>query len=165
MNQKHLHLLQDMPIFGGISDAALTFICENSQKRRVSAGDYFFYEGDIASSMFVLERGGVAVYRKWLSLDYKLRELVKGDCFGEMALMSFSHRSASVKAIENCSALELSVELLQDVYAKYPDQYTIIQMNMGREVCRRLCDSDHRLFLNDLEKFNLYQSGQAYKVF
>jgi len=165
MNAKHLSLLQDMPIFGGISDEVLNFICQNNQQRQINAGDYFFYEGDIASSMFVLERGGVAVYRKWLSLDYKLRELVKGDCFGEMALMSFSHRSASVKAIENCSALEISVDQLQDVYTRFPEQYTIIQMNMGREVCRRLRDSDHRLFLNDLEKFNLYQSGHAYKVF
>jgi len=165
MNVKHLRLLQDMPIFGGVSDETLNFICENNQNRQVKAGDYFFYEGDIATSMFVLEHGGVAVYRKWLSLDYKLRELVKGDCFGEMALMSFSHRSASVKAMENCSALEISVDQLRDVYTKFPDQYTIIQMNMGREVCRRLRDSDHRLFLNDLEKFNLYQSGHAYKVF
>jgi len=165
MNEKHLRLLQDMPIFGGISKEALEFICENSKKRRVNAGDFFFNEGDVATSMFVLERGGIAVYRKWLSLDYKLRELVKGDCFGEMALMDFSHRSASVKAIENCTALEISVDLLQDVLAKFPDQFTIIQMNMGREVCRRLRDSDHRLFLNDLEKFNLYQSGHAYKVF
>ena len=165
MKELRLRLLQEMPIFGGITLVALHCMLDNCQVKSVSAGDFFFYEGDDANAMYVLEAGRVAVYRKWQSLDYKLREMSKGDCFGEMALMDFSHRSAAVKAIEDCSALEITTTQLQEVYARYPEQFTIIQMNMGREVCRRLRDADHRLFLNDLEKYNICQSQQAYHMF
>ncbi len=75
-----------------------------------------------------------------------LRTLEQGDCFGEMALMDMKSRSASVLALEACSAIELSAGCLFELYEHDLEQFTLIQMNMGREVSRRLRETDDHLF-------------------
>lgn len=145
MSESRLTLLQNMPIFGGITDDTLKFLFDLTSTVSILKGDYFFHDGDQAISMFVLEQGKVAVLKTWKGQDYLLRYLEKGDCFGEMALMDFSSRSASVLAIEDCTAIEISLQALYEIYKKDLEQFTLIQMNMGREVSRRLRDVDQLL--------------------
>jgi CRP/FNR family cyclic AMP-dependent transcriptional regulator len=96
--------------------------------------------------MFVLEAGKAAVLKSWRGQDYLLRTLKEGDCFGEMAVMDLCPRSASVRAVEDCTAIRISAANLYQVYAQDLKQFALIQMNMGREVCRRLRESDNRRF-------------------
>ena len=141
-----IKLLQRMPIFGAIRDDALEFIVDQTRSVAVRAGTYFFREEDEALSMFVLETGRVAILKNWLGEELLVRELGPGDCFGEMALMDLLPRSASVRALEDCLALELLPSTLLALYERDMEQFTLIQMNMGREVCRRLRATDEILF-------------------
>ena len=141
-----LELLQTMPIFGAISDDTLRFLLERATDVRVAKDDYFFRENDQGSSMFVLEKGRVAVFKSWVGQTQSLAYLNRGDCFGEMALIEMGARSASVQATEDCAAIELSIDMLHDLYQHDLEQFTIIQMNMSREVSRRLRKADDRLF-------------------
>jgi CRP-like cAMP-binding protein len=68
-----------------------------------------------------------------------------------MALMDFCPRSASVGAVEDCTAIRISAVDLYKVYAQDLKQFSLIQMNMGREVCRRLRYSNNRLFSVGME--------------
>ena len=146
MKQTQLQILQEMPVFGGISEDALLFLLQKTQQIRINKDEFFFREKDRGSSMFVLETGTVAVIKNLQEQDYLLAALGPGDCFGELALIDFYPRSASVKALETCRAIELSTSALHELYARDLKQFTIIQMNMGREVSRRLRDADERLF-------------------
>jgi CRP-like cAMP-binding protein len=146
MLQVRLELLQRMPIFGAINDDALRFLLERAQGVDVPAGGYFFRENDAASTMYVLEAGRVEVIRNWHGRDLFLRELGPGDCFGEMALMDLFPRSASVRALEDCRAIVLANSDLLDLYEHDVEQFALVQMNMGREVCRRLRATDELLF-------------------
>lgn len=146
MHQARIEMLQAMPIFGGIQEGALRVLVELAPEVVVKKDDFFFRENDQASSMFVLETGKVAVLKSWQGRECLLRHLGKGDCFGEMALMDLFPRSASIRAVEDCTAIELSAENLYRLYEKDLQQFAIIQMNMGREVCRRLRQSDEELF-------------------
>jgi CRP-like cAMP-binding protein len=94
--------------------------------------------------MFVLEAGKAAVLKSWGGQEYLLRTLKEGDCFGEMAIMDLFPRSASVRAVEDCTAIRLSAANLYQVCAQDPKQFALIQMNMGREVCRRLREADNQ---------------------
>ena len=143
---KRIALLQGMPVFGGIREDTLTFLLGLAASVSVPADGFFFREDDEAQSMFVLETGKAAVLRRWKGHQYLLSHLEKGDCFGEMSLMDMRHRSASVVAVESCRAIELSSASLFAVYERDLEQFTLIQMNMGREVSRRLRDADERLF-------------------
>ena len=141
-----IELLQGMPIFGAIREDVLRSLLEQANVIAVPAGGYYFREGDDARGMFVLESGCAAVLKDWEGRKYKLHEFHRGDCFGEMALMDLMPRSASVKALEDCSAIELRPDHLMRLFEHDVEQFALIQMNMGREVCRRLRATDERLF-------------------
>lgn len=146
MQLKRLELLQRMPIFGGIRDEVLEHLVEMARPCRVAAGDYYFREGDQAEAMYVLEAGRAAVLKSWQGRHYLLRHLELGDCFGEMALIDLLPRSASVRAAVDCIALELTPGNLHRLFEHDSEQFTLIQMNIGRELSRRLRATDELLF-------------------
>jgi CRP/FNR family cyclic AMP-dependent transcriptional regulator len=141
-----IELLQGMPVFGAIGDGALAFLLERSRNVEVAAGAYFFREGDRSESMFVLERGRVEVLKHWQARDFVLHSFGPGDCFGEMALLDLAPRSASVRAVEDCTALEIGAAALYALCKHDTEQFALIEMNIGREVCRRLRATDDALF-------------------
>jgi CRP-like cAMP-binding protein len=63
-----------------------------------------------------------------------------------MALMDLCPRSASVLAEEDCRAIELTAADLLRLFERDAEQFALIQMNIGREVCRRLRTTDDLLF-------------------
>jgi CRP/FNR family transcriptional regulator, cyclic AMP receptor protein len=146
MQQARIELLQRMPIFGGVRADILQFLLGLCPVESVSKNEFFFREGDQADSMFVLEAGKVAVLKSWDGEDCLLRTLEQGDCFGEMAVMDLGPRSASVRAVEDCTAIRISAANLYQVYSQDLKQFALIQMNMGREVCRRLRELNNRVF-------------------
>ena len=146
MQLLRLELLQRMPIFGAIRDDALLFLLDQAREVSVAAGAYFFSENDQANSMFVLESGRVVVFKSWQGRDVVLNHMQAGDCFGEMALMDLCPRSASVRAETDCVAIEFGSGDLMRLFERDAEQFALIQMNMGREVCRRLRSTDEMLF-------------------
>jgi len=137
MHGARIELLQRMPVFGGIRTEVLQFLLTLCPIASVAANEFFFREGDNGDSMFVLEMGKAAVLKSWRGQDYLLGTLNEGDCFGEMAVMDHCPRSASVRAVEDCVAIHISAADLYQVYAQDLKQFALMQMNMGREVCRR----------------------------
>ncbi len=146
MQEARIELLQRMPIFGGIQTEILQFLLALCPIVSVRTNELFFREHDQGDAMFVLEKGEAAVLKSWRGQDYLLQTMKEGDCFGEMAVMDHCPRSASVRAVKDCVAIRISTANLYEVYAQDIKQFALIQMNMGREVCRRLREADNRLF-------------------
>jgi len=151
MEDARIKLLKSMPIFGGIKADTLEFLLPFCQTVSVAKNDFFFREGDDGTSMYVLENGAAAVEKSWQGHDHLLQTMKAGDCFGEMAVMDMGARSASVRALEECAAIEISAANLYKVYAHDLKQFAMIQMNMGREVCRRLRAVDDQLFVSKMD--------------
>ena len=146
MHEARIELLQRMPIFGGIRTEILQFLLALCPIESVPTNEFFFREHDQGDSMFVLEMGKAVALKSWRGQDYLVQTLKEGDCFGEMAVMDHCPRSASVRAVKDCIAIRISAANLYGVYAEDLKQFALIQMNMGREVCRRLREADNRLF-------------------
>ena len=146
MSENRIDLLQRMPVFGAASAETLAFILETTRDFVVPTGGYFFREGDEAGSMFVLESGRVEVLREYGGQKVRLCELGPGDCFGEMSLIECRNRSAAVKALTNCTAIELPLDTLHTLYERDLKQFVLIQMNIAREISRRLRTADKLLF-------------------
>lgn len=152
MDESHLRLLQDMPVFGGLQRETLEFVAARAPVVEVAKGDYFFQENEDGNTMYVLESGEVSILKSWEEREYVLRYLHAGDCFGEIALLDLFPRSASVLATTNCRALELSAGLLYDLCRSYQEQCTLIYMNVARELARRARAADQRMFLERVER-------------
>jgi len=146
MPEARIELLQHMPVFGGIRADVLQTLLDLCLVVSIPKNEYFFREHDQADSMFVIESGKVAVLKNRRGQEHLLKVLKEGDCFGEMAVTDLSPRSASVQAVEACTAIRISAANLYKLYEQDAKQFALIQMNMGREVSRRLREADDRLF-------------------
>lgn len=150
-----IELLRQMAAFGGLKTESLNLILADSANRIIKEGEFFFHAGDSADSLFILESGSVVIQRDWQGAPIELGQLHAGDCFGEMSLIDFQPRSASVKAQSDCQAIEIPTRVLRALYQQDVEQYAMIMMNLGREVSRRLRAADQRLF--ELQQFSEHQ--------
>jgi CRP-like cAMP-binding protein len=146
MTLSQVQLLQTMPIFGGINEKILGYLLEFTREVTRPQGAYFFHEKDPGDSMFVLERGEVDIVKTWKDHAYFLRKIGIGDCFGILTLLDLGPRSGSAIARRNCTAIEISSANMYQIYKKDPEQFMLMQMNLGREVSRRLREADTQLF-------------------
>lgn len=147
MNEsEQIQLLQNIPIFGGMRADNLAFILERASRHAFSQGEFLCREGDPANEFFILEAGTVAILKQWDKQDYLLSRLGAGDCLGEMALIDYFPRSASAVAETECEALSLTARILEELYHKDLEQFALIQMNMARELSRRLRHASEQLF-------------------
>jgi CRP-like cAMP-binding protein len=146
MGTARIELLQLMPVFGAASAETIEFLLAAAPVLALPCGAYFFHEGDPPKGMFVLETGRVTVFKGWQGHRLLLGRLGQGDCFGEMALLDLFPRSASVRADEDCSAIEITSANLFRLYERNLEQFTLIQMNIAREMSRRLRSTDELLF-------------------
>ncbi len=146
MDAENVSLLKNMPVFGAVSDETLVFILNRCRRVSRDADEFFFRESDPATAMYVIQSGRVAVVREHAGHQYRLAELAVGDCFGEMALIECAARSAAVAALEPCQTLELGLDVLHALYEQDVEQFVLIQMNLGREVSRRLRAAADQIF-------------------
>ena len=147
MNAARVQLLQGMPIFGALREDALDCLLYSAASVVRQAGECYFREGDQhGQSVYVVERGGVRVHKRWQGGEWALKELGVGDCFGEMALLDLEPRSASVCAVtDDTCAIEFGADALHRLFSQDPEQFALLQMNIAREVCRRLRVADEML--------------------
>ena len=141
-----LALLRDMPIFGAVPDRALDYLNQRAERTAVAAGHWFFHQGDRGETMYVLRSGRVEVQRTLGDRVEIIGRLGGGDCFGEMALIALSPRRAGVRAVEDCLALGVGNALLYQLYGADPEAFTLIMMNLARELSRRLRQTEAMLF-------------------
>ncbi|MGB1110930.1 MAG: Crp/Fnr family transcriptional regulator [Gammaproteobacteria bacterium] len=146
MDNEDRRLIGNTPIFGGLKDSTIDFLIGDFEPVRRAAGEVFFREDEPGHSVFVMRAGRVTVGKDWKNSHVVLRELKRGDCFGEMALLDQESRSATVTAYDDSAAFEIPLIRLQQLYDRDLEQYLAIHMNMARIVSERLRSADDRLF-------------------
>jgi CRP-like cAMP-binding protein len=161
MKAARLKVLQNMPIFGAIREDILEILLESATITEFAAEDYIFREDDIGMSLFVLEEGQAHVTKLLEGHEYIVHTLNPGDCFGEMALIDMGPRSANVVCLKPCRTIEIFQHHLLAIYKHDIEQFTLVQMNMAREVCRRLRKADRQLFTSRTDFAELPKRGSA----
>jgi len=146
MTEERIEVLQNTPIFGGIREDILKLVLDDATEVSLPEGDFLFEENDPGDTMYVLEEGQVVILKLFEKIHYRLNYLGEGDCIGEMSLIDLGPRSASVLAMTDCKAIALKNGVLLKVYEKDLEQFAMIQMNMGRELSRRLRVANEALY-------------------
>mgnify|MGYP000852572636 CR=1 FL=1 len=139
---KTARFLQEQPVFGGVDDHAMEAIMPLLREVDFAAGEVIVREGDDGDAMFVICSGSVEVLKAGSesdgSLGKRIAVLHVGDVFGEMELIDMQRRSATVRAIEPVSALALANGDLFRIYESDMPTFTLIVLNLARELSRRL---------------------------
>ena len=90
--------LMDAPMFGDLDTDELSRIAEIMQIQRLEPGEMVFREGDPGDAWYVVYEGEVEVLKGGADGDRAIALLGRRACFGEMAILDGSPRSASVRA-------------------------------------------------------------------
>lgn len=137
--------LQNIAIFGGLLEPSMEHVVQRLRRRQLPAGELVLNEGDRAGEMFVVEDGEVEVlvHREpseacHIPGDLVLAVLRRGACFGEMSLLDIQPRSATVRTRSPSSLLVLGYRDLQALQLQDNETFTMLVMNIAREVSRRL---------------------------
>jgi CRP/FNR family cyclic AMP-dependent transcriptional regulator len=139
-------LLAQTPIFGGLPERALATIVGAARTIRVAAGQRLISEDDLAVSMFVVCDGEVEICKRGRNgAEFCLAILRRGDCVGEMSLIDIQHRSATVRAVGDAVLLVLDQAAIAKLYETDLEAYTLLVLNIAREISRRLRRADQVL--------------------
>jgi CRP-like cAMP-binding protein len=112
-----LVLLGKIPLFAGISTEQLLAVSEIAEDVEFSSGEEVFRKGSMGQHLYVLVKGEVKV----LSGDLHLATLKAGECFGELALLDHSTRTATIRALGPITCLKLARTDFEDLLDVSPD--------------------------------------------
>ncbi len=114
-------LLQAVSLFEGLSESDLRELAEQVVERPFRAGDVIFDQGDIGTAMYVVASGHVNIHLPGEhSRRISLKDIAKGEFFGELSLFDHQPRSASALATTDVVLLELTAETLSAYLERRP---------------------------------------------
>jgi CRP/FNR family transcriptional regulator, cyclic AMP receptor protein len=107
--QDTIHLLESIDLFAGISRKDLIFLAQRVALHQYRAGEVIFNYGEIGSIMYIVVSGEVNIYLPGeASRRISLKDISRGEYFGELALFDNQPRSASALATTNIEVLEIT---------------------------------------------------------
>lgn len=125
--------LKSIELFSQIPGEELAQVALISTEETRETGEEIFAEGDAGDALYLVLDGRVKVHKR----DRVIAELGDRECFGEMAILDTSPRSATVTAGETTRLLRIGREDFQEILADKPD----IALGIIKVLSRRLRDA------------------------
>jgi CRP/FNR family transcriptional regulator, cyclic AMP receptor protein len=125
-----VELVRRIPLFADCTKAELNEVALSADEREAEAGARLTEEGRRGREFFILVEGAVAVRRG----GRKLADLGPGDWFGEIAILTYKPRSATVTATSPVRLLVISDRAFRLVVETTPR----IALKVLRSVAERL---------------------------
>ena len=123
-----LDVLAQVPLFQALSQGEVSRLAEQGRHRHFPAGSHLMRQGDHAASLYILLEGQVRVERSHpeLTQPVRLALLGPGEIVGEIGLLDEGPRTATVTAMKETEALELTAPVLAQVILEHPDVGTAL---------------------------------------
>jgi len=128
-------LLHSIPLFEGLGDDDLLALSNALGHRHFDAGEMIFAQGDRGSAMYIVESGDVNIHLPGeSSRRISLKDISRGEYFGELALFDDKPRSASALATTPAVLLELQRETLENYLDRRPRTAMAILRTMSERL-------------------------------
>jgi hypothetical protein len=109
------------PLFEGFEQAELAAVIRGLQFLSFQPGDIMVGEGAPGDSMFIIAEGTAKAYIKdRKGYPMMIKELVTGDFFGEVSVLTGKPRTATVTAATEVEVLELDKKTLDSISESHP---------------------------------------------
>jgi CRP/FNR family transcriptional regulator, cyclic AMP receptor protein len=116
-------VLSGIPLFADVlAPDQLAVLAAGSHPAFFRSGTLLMSQGDLGGSMFAIVDGVVSVnFADQEGHEQIVAKLGPGEIVGEMSVFTGDRRTATVSALTNVDALEISRAALEKVFAKSPD--------------------------------------------
>ena len=113
--------LKQVPLFSSMDAQEISDVRAIMDENAYAPGQVIFREGDRGEWLYIVTDGEVEVLKSLPGHDAQpLRRLGPGECFGEIALVSDTARSATVRALSPTNVLAVDREAFQAMFASLP---------------------------------------------
>lgn len=137
-----VNFLTQVPIFANMQAEQLQSLPPKLQRRHFQRGEVVFHQDDPADRMHIIVEGRVKI--SITSEDGRERDIAllePGDCFGEMALLDGSSRSATATAVDSSETLVLYRQDFLDFMNEHPE----VAFHVNSLLVQRLRNSNQML--------------------
>ncbi|KAF2832366.1 camp-dependent protein kinase-like protein regulatory subunit [Ophiobolus disseminans] len=86
--------LEEVPLLSSLTPYERSKIADALETKKYPPGTVIIQEGDVGESFYILESGDAEVFKR--GVDQPVKRYIKGDYFGELALLNDAPRAASV---------------------------------------------------------------------
>jgi CRP/FNR family cyclic AMP-dependent transcriptional regulator len=151
-----VELLRTIPLFEGLAEDDLAALASAVTRRPFRAGEMIFAQGDLGSEMYIVAEGHVNIHLPGnASRRVSLKDIARGEYFGELALFDDKPRSASALATTDAVLLELTRHTLSAYLERRPKAAMAILRTMGerlRQTNAMLSDRAAKNVVKELEE-------------
>jgi uncharacterized membrane protein len=148
--------LRQVPLFESLDNEAASKLCHLLESLDCKAGTSLFRAGDEGDAMYLIERGKVRIcVRATDEREVTLTELVRGDFFGEMALLDGQRRSADAIVAEDARLAVLSREHFLSFVRSSPN----VGLEMLTALANRLRHTDELLRRSATRNVNVEEAA------
>ncbi|MCK4541239.1 MAG: cyclic nucleotide-binding domain-containing protein [Spirochaetales bacterium] len=139
-----LTALHNNSLFGGITEDEIEKIRHFFQVEKFTKGQFIEKEGKEGDRIYFIVQGSVEILKALTHKEKNRRITVlkEGDTFGEMELIDVQPCAASVRALEDTTTLTLTNRGLYEVSKTNLKTFSLLIMNLAREISRRLRKMD-----------------------
>ena len=138
-------LLNNITIFAGFTKEQYSTIGCLLEKIVYQDGDVIFEQGSEPSHIYIIEKGKVKLFLGDNKTPLELIEFAQGACFGETAVIGIQPHAAMAVAEGHTELIVLSRKALLSLYKTDLELFSILILNIAREACRRLYQTDQVL--------------------
>jgi uncharacterized membrane protein len=161
-------LLRSIPMFEGLGDDDLEALASSLVEKKLKAGEMIFHQGDSGSEMYIVADGHVNIHLPGeASRRVSLKDIARGEYFGELALFDDKPRSASALATTDAVLLELGRETLSSYLEARPRAAMAILQTMAerlRQTNAMLSERAAKNVVEEIEKNLSWSDRLADKV-
>jgi len=139
-----VQLLSRCDLLRHLPPQAIEEILPCVRNRSLAPGETLFQAGDAGDALYIVAKGGVEVIEDHPKGATVLAELGPGQAFGEMALLSDSPRTATVRASGGAELLAIEKQDFSDLVIRDPQLATVVeQLSHGRAIQNLAASSAH----------------------
>ncbi len=145
-------ILNQISIFAGLNDCQLYAIFQELEEVSYAKDEFIFEQGTEPSHIYIILKGAVKLTVGQDSTSLELIEFRPGDCFGETSVIGIVPHEASAVAACDVELLVLSRKALLSFLKTDLELFSILILNIARESCRRLSQTDQILLHYVMQK-------------
>jgi len=128
-------------LFGGLTEEQIESIIPLMIQEQFGPGEFIITEGKPNDKIYFLIEGQVEVTKK----DTVLSRFDEGEAFGEMEVLDVMAAAATIKSLSKVTLMSISNKALREIYKLDVKIFSLIIMNLARDLSRRLRKADEKL--------------------